>query len=120
MQKAKLDRKQLKIKKGDNVRVLSGKDRGREGEVLRVFPQGGKVVVAGINMLKHFTKKTKDSAGGIVEAEAPLWASKVGVVCPKCKKVSRLTGLRVCRHCGESLDKSAKGGSARGGKGAKK
>ena len=94
-----------KIKKGDTVKVISGKDRGREGEVLRVFLQGGKVVVAGINMLKHFTKKTKDSAGGIVEAEAPLWASKVGVVCPKCKKVSRLTKSRVCRHCGENLDK---------------
>lgn len=105
MQKAKLDRKQLKIKKGDTIKVLSGKDRGREGEVLRVLPVERKLIVAGINMLKRFTKKTKDSAGGIVEAEAPLWASKVGVVCPKCKKVSRVTGLRTCRRCGESLDK---------------
>jgi len=98
----------MKIKKGDTVRVLSGKDRGREGDVLRVILGERKIVVAGINMLKRFTKKTKDSAGGIVAAEAPFWASKVGVVCPKCKKVSRLTGSRNCRHCGASVDKKAK------------
>jgi len=98
----------MKIKKGDTVRVLSGKDRGREGDVLRVIPGERKIVVAGINMLKRFTKKTKESAGGIVAAEAPFWASKVGVVCPKCKKVSRLTGSRKCRHCGSSVDKKAK------------
>ncbi|MEX0888005.1 MAG: 50S ribosomal protein L24 [Patescibacteria group bacterium] len=95
----------MNIKKGDKVKVLAGKDRGREGEVLGVIPREGKVIVAGVNLLKSFTKKTKDSAGGIVEAEAPLWVAKVGVVCPKCKKVSRVTGLRTCRHCGESLDK---------------
>lgn len=98
----------LKIRKGDTVRVISGKDRGREGEVLRILPGEGKLIVAGINMLKRFTKKTKDSAGGIVEAEAPFWASKVGIVCPKCKKVSRVTGSRTCRHCGERLDKKKK------------
>lgn len=102
------EKTKMKIRKGDQVRVLSGKDRGREGEVLRVFPQDGKVVVAGINLLKSFTKKTKDSAGGIVEAEAPLRVSKLGVICPKCKKVSRLTKSRICRHCGEQVDKKGK------------
>jgi large subunit ribosomal protein L24 len=103
MQKEK--NKELKIKKGDTVRVLSGKDRAREGEVIRVLPKEGKIVVASINILKSFVKKTGDKPGGVIEAEAPFWASKVGVVCPKCKKVSRLTGSRVCRHCGERLDK---------------
>uniref|UniRef100_A0A832E0T1 Large ribosomal subunit protein uL24 n=1 Tax=candidate division WWE3 bacterium TaxID=2053526 RepID=A0A832E0T1_UNCKA len=103
--KLRVTSNKLKIRKGDTVKVLSGKDRGREGEVLRVLPQSGKVIVAGINMLKRFTKKTKDSAGGIIETESPLPASKVGVVCPKCKKVSRLTQSRICRHCGESVDK---------------
>lgn len=95
----------MKIKKGDQVKVLSGKDKGREGEILRVLSREGKVIVSGINLLKSFTKKTKDSAGGIVEAEAPLWASKLGVICSKCKKISRLTKSRVCRYCRESVDK---------------
>ncbi|MDP1710683.1 MAG: 50S ribosomal protein L24 [candidate division WWE3 bacterium] len=105
MKQLKVQNSKLKIKKGDQVKILSGKDKGREGEVLRVLPVDRKVIVSGINLLKRFTKKTKDSAGGIVEAEAPLWASKVGVVCPKCKKFSRLTKNRICRHCGESVDK---------------
>ena len=98
----------LKIKKGDQVKVLAGKDRGREGEVMRVLPREKKVLVSGVNMVKHFTKKTKDSPGGVVEGEAPLWISKVGVICPKCKKVSRLSRDRVCRNCGSRIDKGQK------------
>ncbi len=108
MRKAMIERKRVgdvKIKKGDKVRILSGKDRGREGVVIRALPQEGKVLVSGANMVKHFTKKTKDGPGGIVEAEAPLWDSKVGLICPKCKKVARLSKNRVCRRCGARVDK---------------
>lgn len=97
MQKAKSGK--LKIRKGDKVRVISGKDKGREGEVVRAIPEEGKVVVAGINIVKHFTKKTQKEPGGIIEAEAPLWASKVVLICPKCKKPSRLRKGRVCKNC---------------------
>lgn len=100
--------KDLKIRKGDKIRVLSGKDRGREGEVLRVLHLDNKVIVSGVNMVKRFTKKTKDSPGGIVEGEAPLWVSKVGLICPKCKKVSRFGKDRVCRNCGARIEKEKK------------
>ena len=89
----------VKIRKGDKVRVLSSKDRGREGEVILVLPRKGKVVVGGINLLKHFTKKTDKEPGGIIEAEAPLWVSKVALLCPKCKKAVRLRKGRVCQNC---------------------
>jgi len=101
-------RASLKVKKGDKVRVLSGKDRGREGEVLRVLPREGKALVAGINLVKHFTKKTSEGQGGIRESEAPIWVSKLGVVCPKCKMVSRLSKARICRHCGASVEGNRK------------
>lgn len=96
-------RYKMKIKKGDKVRITFGKDRGREGKVVRVIPDKGKVVVGGINMVKHFTKKTQDEPGGIVEKEAPIWASKVALVCPKCKKAVRVTKGRVCKSCGGKI-----------------
>lgn len=98
----------LKIRKGDRVRIIVGKDRGREGEVMRVLPREKKVLVSGVNLVKHFTKKTKDSPGGVVEGEALLWISKVGVICPKCKKVTRLSRGRVCRNCETHIDKERK------------
>lgn len=105
MQKEKEKSLNVKIRKGDKVRILSGKDRGREGEIARVLTREGKVIISGVNMVKHFTKKTKDGPGGIIEVEAPLRISKVGVVCPKCKKVSRLSRDRTCRRCGAQIDK---------------
>ncbi len=93
----------MKIKKGDKVRVLSGKDKGREGEVISVNPRLGKVVVSGINMLKSFRKKTQEEEGGIIEAEAPLTVSKAALICPKCKKAVRVGKGRVCRSCGANI-----------------
>ncbi|NIT03825.1 50S ribosomal protein L24 [Candidatus Saccharibacteria bacterium] len=93
----------MKIKKGDKVKILSGKDRGREGEVLRVIPKEAKVVVSGLNIVKRTTPKTQERAGGFVEVEAPLHISKVSVVCPKCKKPTRIGKGRVCKNCGAKL-----------------
>lgn len=103
MENKKLEIGKVKIRKGDKVKILSGKDRGREGEVIRVFPKEGKIVVGGINLLKRFTKKTQTEPGGVVEAEAPLWVSKVALICPKCKKPVRLRRNRVCSNCGSKV-----------------
>jgi len=96
--------KGLKVKKGDKVKILTGKDQGREGEVIGVSPARGKVLVSGINMVKHFGKKTPQDEGGITEREAPVPVSNMAVLCPKCKKASRLSRERVCRNCGAKID----------------
>lgn len=88
--------KRLKIKKGDQVIVLSGKDRGKKGKVLRVDRKTGKVLVERINMVKRHTRPnpSKGQTGGIVEREAPLAACKVAVVSPDAGKATRV-GFKV-------------------------
>jgi len=101
----------LNIKKKDKVLVLSGKDKGKRGEVLEVFPSKGKVIVAKINSVKRHTKPTQKNIGGILEKEAPVPISKVMLVCPKCDqtckpkfdKLSDGKKVRVCRKCGEII-----------------
>jgi len=103
--------KMLNIKKKDKVVVLSGKDKGKKGEVLKVFPDAKKVVVAKINFVKRHTKPTQRDTGGIREKEAPLAMSKVMLICPKCEQPSRAktdrlsdgSKIRVCRKCGEMI-----------------
>ena len=108
--------KKLKIKKGDKVKVIRGKDRGREGVVVRVIPKEGKVIVKGINMVKkHLKPRPGNKEGGVITQEAPLWASKVMVVCPSCQKPTRIgyqldkkgDKFRLCRRCQQPLDVSA-------------
>lgn len=120
----------LKVKKGDLVEVISGKDRGKRGEVLTALPKENKVVVQGANMM---TKHVKDRPmrnpganpnknvikGGRIEKEAPLFTAKVMVVCPACKRPTRVgydyhegeeklsrRKFRKCKHpdCGKSID----------------
>lgn len=99
------------VKKDDTVVVLSGKDRGKQGKVLGTVPRENKVVVEGINMVTcHIKPRRQGETGGIVKREAALYASKVQVVCPKCKKGTRVAHrfendkkLRVCKHCGATL-----------------
>jgi large subunit ribosomal protein L24 len=101
----------LNIKKKDKVVVLSGKDKGKKGEVLDVFPDKGKIIVSKINFVKKHTKPTQRDAGGIREKEAPIFMSKVMLVCPKCEqsfrpkfdKLSDGKKLRICRKCGEMI-----------------
>jgi large subunit ribosomal protein L24 len=101
----------LNIKKKDKVVVLSGKDKGKKGEVLKVYPEDAKVVVSKINFVKRHTKPTQRDPGGIREKEAPIAIGKVMLVCPKCDQASRPKfdalsdgkKIRVCRKCGEMI-----------------
>ena len=101
----------LNIKKKDKVIVLSGKDKGKKGEVLKVFPESKKVVVTKINFVKRHTKPTQRDPGGVREKEAPIAIGKVMLVCPKCDRASRPKfdklsdgkKIRVCRKCGEMI-----------------
>lgn len=81
----------MKIKVGDNVKVLSGNDKGKEGEVLKVIPKENKVVVKGVNMRKkHQKARRQGEQSGILEYEFPINVSKVGYIDPKTKEVSRI------------------------------
>jgi large subunit ribosomal protein L24 len=101
----------LHVKTGDTVVVLSGKDKGKKGKVLEVSPKEKKVIVEGLSMVtKHVKPRQMGEPGGIVKAEAPLYASKVMVVCPKCGKPTRVAHkldggkkVRVCKKCGAEL-----------------
>jgi large subunit ribosomal protein L24 len=102
------------VRRGDTVAVIAGRERGKRGKVLRVLPIGGRVLVEKINMIKKHQRPTqKLRQGGIIERESPLALSNVLVVCSRCDKPSRSgiktladgRKLRVCRRCGESIDK---------------
>ncbi len=101
----------MKIRKGDNVKVLSGNDKGKTGEVLEVIPKTEKIIVKGVNIRKKHVKPRKQGEeGGIIPVECPIHASKVNVVCPKCGKATRISyviekdqKVRVCRKCGAKL-----------------
>ncbi len=102
-----------RVKKGDTVIVLGGKNKGKQGQVIRVVHKKDRVVVERVNLIKRHTKATQNSQGGIVEKEASIHASNVALVCPKCRKGVRIgfkvhddgSMVRVCRTCGEELDK---------------
>ncbi|OGK21764.1 50S ribosomal protein L24 [Candidatus Roizmanbacteria bacterium RIFCSPHIGHO2_02_FULL_37_15] len=97
----------MKIKKGDKVKVVYGKDRGREGAVLGVYPKSNKLLIQGVNIYKkHIKKNEKLPQGGVVEIPRSLSAAKVMLVCPKCGKETRVgfeivkaRKYRVCKKC---------------------
>ena len=101
----------MRIKKGDTVKVLSGNDKGKTGEVLEVMPKTGKVVVKGVNIRKkHVNPRKQREEGGIIPVECSIFSAKVSVVCPKCNKATKIaykmgTGkkVRVCKKCGAKL-----------------
>ena len=101
----------LHIKTGDNVQIMSGKDKGKQGKVLEVSPKEKKVIVEGRNLVtKHVKPRRQGEQGGLVKAEAPIYACKVMPVCPKCSKPTRVghkgegdKKVRVCKHCGAEL-----------------
>jgi large subunit ribosomal protein L24 len=101
----------LKFKKGDTVKITAGKDNGREGKIERIFPKEGKVVIPGINVYKKHMKGNQGQKGGIYDIPKALPYAKIALLCPKCKKVTRvgfkLTGKdksRICRKCGREID----------------
>lgn len=81
----------LHVKKGDTVRILCGKDRGREGQILRVFPKTQRAIVEGVNMVrKHLRPSQQNPDGGIIEQEAPIHVSNLMVMDPSSKSPSRI------------------------------
>ena len=102
----------LRIKKGDNVLVIAGKDKGKTGTVLEVSPKTSKVVVDGVNVVsKHQKPRSQQDKGGIIKKNAAIDSSNVMVVCPSCGKATRIYAgeangkkIRVCK-CGSALDK---------------
>lgn len=101
----------MKIKKGDNVHVLSGNDKGKTGEVLEVNPKADKIIVKGVNIRKKHVKARKQGEeGGILSVECAIPSSKVNVICPKCSKPTRVgykvekeQKVRICKKCGTTL-----------------
>ena len=104
----------MKIKTGDTVIILTGdkENRGKTGKVLEVSPKEGKVILEGLNMVsKHVKPRKAGDPSGIIKAESAIYACKVQVVCPKCKKPTRVGYKvyadgkkdRVCRKCGETF-----------------
>jgi large subunit ribosomal protein L24 len=101
----------MKIKKGDTVLIISGKDRGRKSKVIEVFLKQGRIVIEGINLKKkHVRPKKSGEKGQIVELPAPLRASNVKIVCPKCKETARVgykiegdKKFRICKKCNQEI-----------------
>ena len=103
----------LNVKKGDRVKVIAGKDKGKEGEIIRALPSKGRVVVEKVNMVKKAMRPTQQNPqGGISTMEAPLNVSNVMLVCPSCKAATRVghrvkddgKKVRVCKKCGKDID----------------
>lgn len=102
-----------KIKRNDNVMVMTGKDRGRTGAVRMVLPEEGRIIVTGVNMVKrHMRQRSLQQPGGIIEKEAPIDVSNVRIVCPSCGKATRV-GFRIredggkgryCKSCDAEID----------------
>lgn len=97
----------MKIKKGDKIKVVYGKDKGREGTIDNVYTRSNKLLIQGINLYKkHIKKNEKMPQGGVVEVPRPIEAAKVMLVCPKCKKATRIgyeivkdKKFRICKKC---------------------
>ena len=108
----------LNVKTGDTVVVISGKDKGKEGKIQKAFPAEGKIIVEGVAMVKkHQKPRGQGMPGGIIEKEAPIDASNVMIVCPKCGKAAKMghkfndgegkasrRKVRVCKECGATIE----------------
>ena len=108
----KTKRTPLNVRKGDTVKVIKGKDSGKEGKILRTIPETNRVVVEKVNMAKKAMRPTQaNPQGGISSIEAPLHASNVMLVCPHCKQATRVGHRiedgkkhRVCKKCNKDID----------------
>ena len=102
----------LNVKKGDNVLVIAGKDKGKTGKVLVAMPADNSVVVAGVNMIaKHKKPRSANDKGGIIKKEGKIDASNVQIICPTCGKATRVASamdgdkkIRQCKKCKANLD----------------
>ena len=102
----------MNIRKGDKVQVITGKDKGKQGVVLRGLPKEERVLVEGVNMVKKAMRPTQQNPqGGIVTKEAPIHVSNVMLVCPKCNAATRVAikredgkKVRICKKCGAQIE----------------
>jgi len=101
----------MKIKKGDTVLVISGKNKGKKGKILRAFPKEKKILIDGINLMKkHQKPKKTGEKGQIIQKPAPIDVSNVKMICPKCNKAVRLgykivddKKYRICKKCNKQI-----------------
>jgi large subunit ribosomal protein L24 len=108
-------RVRTRLRKNDLVLVISGKDAGKQGKVLKVFPEKNRVIVQGVGFIRRHTRPNpqRNIKGGIAEREAPIHASNVMILCGECGKRTRIGAkvlgdgkkVRICRHCEGVLDK---------------
>jgi len=105
----------MRLRKNDQVRVISGKNKGKEGKILRSIPVKDMLVVEGVNVVSRHVKPTqKNPQAGIIKQEAPIYAAKVMLVCPQCGAATRVGSsflesgkkVRVCRKCSEIIDRA--------------
>lgn len=103
----------MHVKKGDLVRVLAGRDKGKEGHIVQSIPKENRVVVEKVNLVKRHQRPTEEyPEGGIITKEAPIHVSNVMLICKSCKKPTRIAHkfldngkkVRACKHCGAALD----------------
>jgi large subunit ribosomal protein L24 len=101
------------IRKNDNVTVMTGKDRGKQGRVLKVLPEKNRVIVEGVNVIKRHTKPSRTDSGGIIEREAAIHVSNVALLDPKSDKPTKIgfrfledgRKVRIARASGETIDR---------------
>lgn len=107
----------MRVRKNDQVLVLSGNFRGKKGKVLKVYPEKSRIIVEGVNFIKRHSRPTQQNPqGGIIEKEAAIHVSNVMVICPKCNTPSKMgrkavfdesrnrkNRVRVCKNCGEMI-----------------
>lgn len=101
----------MKLKKGDNVKIVSGKDKGKVGKIEKVYPSKEKVLVEGANQYKrHIKSRTQGQKSEIITLTKPLPVAAVALICPKCNKITRIgfkieknAKARVCKNCGKVI-----------------
>lgn len=103
----------MHIRKGDNVLVISGDEKGRKGKILKIFPKSGRVIIEGVNFVKkHYRARKTGEQSRMIEKEAPVHISSVVLLCPKCGKTTRVgkvklqdgQRVRVCKKCDEMIE----------------
>ncbi len=100
-----------KLKKGDLVKVIAGKDKGKTGKIISFLPKKNRLIIEGVKIIKKHEKATQTSKGGIIEKEAPIDISNVMLICPHCNKPTRISSkilddgikVRVCKKCKETI-----------------
>ncbi len=110
----KMTTAKVKIKKNDKVKVIAGKQLGRSGKVLKVFPKKQTLIIEGVNFIKKAQRPSqRNQKGGIIEMEGPVHISNVMLICSRCSKPTRVgksilqdgKKVRICKQCGEILDR---------------